>query len=422
MLKKAVVFLVALSFAASVRAGGYEDLLEEIRELRARIAELEQRVAQLQSQQQSEAERSRLQQELRAVSEALKGIEIGFSSSGLLLGTVGNDENDRIEPRDLREDRVDAGLKVSLELSKEVLEGGTLTVVLEGQQGGRTSERVPSWWGLEDIIGEYVDEPDLELSEVSYQQEFSNCFSLTLGKIDMGSFFDSNRYAGDEVSQFLSPGFVHSVAIDFPDSGPGLVGSWHPSGGLYLLMGLADSDWSGIGRKPFIMAEAGFGVTVKGLEGSYRLYGWWQKKRRDEATGWDGSKEDGWGVGMSLDQELAEGVGGFLRVGYQNEDLYEFSWAWSLGFEIGGMHWGRDEDALGLAFGMAHLSDEYEDYCAQRGETWIEEDEGHLEAYYRFQVSEHLHLSPDLQVLWNAQGDERFDPVLVLGLRGHLEL
>jgi len=37
------------------------------------------------------------------------------------------------------------------------------------------------------------------------------------------------------------------------------------------------------------------------------------------------------------------------------------------------------------------------------------------------QINDHLSLSPDLQVIWNAQGDDRFDPVTVLGLRGNLE-
>ena len=120
---------------------------------------------------------------------------------------------------------------------------------------------------------------------------------------------------------------------------------------------------------------------------------------------------------MSADQALAEGLLVFARVGYQNEELYEFAWAWSLGAEFGGCYWGRDEDALGVAFGMAVISDDYKAVS----DPWISEDEAHLELYYRLQINDHLSLSPDLQVIWNAQGDDRFEPVTVLGVRGNLE-
>jgi len=55
------------------------------------------------------------------------------------------------------------------------------------------------------------------------------------------------------------------------------------------------------------------------------------------------------------------------------------------------------------------------------GEPWVRKDEGHLELFYRFQLNENLSVSPDLQVLWWAQGDERLDPVTVIGVRGNLE-
>ena len=54
-------------------------------------------------------------------------------------------------------------------------------------------------------------------------------------------------------------------------------------------------------------------------------------------------------------------------------------------------------------------------------EPWFKKDESHLELYYRFQLNDHISISPDLQVIRNAQGDARFDPVTVIGVRGGLD-
>jgi len=67
------------------------------------------------------------------------------------------------------------------------------------------------------------------------------------------------------------------------------------------------------------------------------------------------------------------------------------------------------------------ISDEYKAFQRFSGEPWFRKNESHLELYYRFQLNDHIAISPDLQVLWNAQGDARFGPVTVIGIRGTLE-
>ncbi len=417
----AVIFTLVFS-ASFCWAGEREELLRELEFLKGKIEQLERRISELEAKG-AEAQKGteEVRKELKVISEALKGMEFGFSATGLALGTVGNGENDELEPTELRKDRVDGAGKISFEVSKEVLEGGRATAVLEAVQGGRTSERVPCWWGVEDVVGGYEEDPKVSLSELWYEQElFDGRLIFTLGKIDLSAYFDANEVAGDETSQFLSPGFVHSVAIEFPDdNGPGVRLQFIPSElwDLSFGWGEADADWDELGKEPFLMGEVAFHPKFRGLQGNYRFYGWYREKRGDEARGWKGDDEEGWGFGLSADQAVAEGLSVFVRVGYQNEELYEFDWAWSLGAELGGCYWGREEDALGVAFGMALLSEDYEDVS----DPWISEDEAHLELYYRLQINDHLSLSPDLQVIWNAQGDDRFDPVTVLGLRGTVE-
>lgn len=418
-----MVVVLSLVFGASFCwATEREELLRELQLLKTELERLEKRLSKLEAKSaEAQRESAEIREELEALSQALKGMEFSLSATALALGTVGNDRNEELEPTELRKDRVDGAIRVSLEVSKEVLKGGRATAVLEAVQGGRTSERIPCWWGVEDVVGGYEEDPKVSLAEFWYEQElFDGKLVLTVGKIDLSAYFDSNEVAGDETSQFLSPGFVHSLAIEFPDdNGPGVRFQLIPSELWDLSLGWAeaDADWDELGRKPFLMGEVALHPRLGDRQGNYRFYAWYREKKAEEAKGWKGDEEDGWGLGLSVDQELAEGLSVFARVGYQNEELYEFAWAWSLGVELGGVHWGRDEDAVGVAFGMALISDDYKAVS----DPWIKKDEAHLELYYRLQIGDHLSLSPDLQVIWNAQGDDRFKPVTVLGLRGNLE-
>ena len=144
----AVIFTLVFS-ASLCWAGEREELLRELEFLKGKIEQLERRISELEAKG-AEAQKGteEVRKELKVISEALKGMEFGFSATGLALGTVGNGENDELEPTELRHDRVDGAGKISFEVSKEVLDGGRATAVLEAVQGGRTSERVPCWWGF----------------------------------------------------------------------------------------------------------------------------------------------------------------------------------------------------------------------------------------------------------------------------------
>ena len=69
---------------------------------------------------------------------------------------------------------------------------------------------------------------------------------------------------------------------------------------------------------------------------------------------------------------------------------------------------------LGMAFGMALLSDDYEDILANS------ENESHFEAYYRLFVNEHLSITPDFQFMDNGGGDGDSGTVWLGAVRGQL--
>ncbi len=92
---------------------------------------------------------------------------------------------------------------------------------------------------------------------------------------------------------------------------------------------------NGFSTSPFVAAQGTFKPAWAGLEGSYRVYGWAQTYNHSKIAG-EGS-EEGWGVGLSLDQKIRENVGLFGRFGYQNEDVYEVPWFWSAGTSLKGL-------------------------------------------------------------------------------------
>lgn len=47
-------------------------------------------------------------------------------------------------------------------------------------------------------------------------------------------------------------------------------------------------------------------------------------------------------------------------------------------------------------------------------------DEGHMEVYYKFGISDHITLTPDLQVVNNAGGDADNDTITVYGVRAQM--
>ncbi len=446
MIPVVLLVCIALTLVPCAGAGERDDLLQELRLLKERIEQLETKIKEFEEESsqahedkkaegqkeqsgESQEEEKKLRKETVAVLEALKGIEIEFSASGVVQGSVDNHKNRGIPSDRDREDRVDGFLSADLAISKKIGDHGLAMVILSGAYGDGLDPRVPSWWG---INGDAEGEQRVYLKQLWYEHElFEEQLIFTLGKVDLTWYFDTNEAANCEVSQFLSPGFINSVAVEFPDdNGSGVRITVAPLDLVDISFGWGegDADWNELGHRSFFIGEVGLHPQLTRLGGNYRLYGWFRRHHRDEGfVRWDDQRKgisnsrNGWGLGFSLDQAVTPQITLFARLGYQDEKVYEFAWAWSLGAEVRGGYWCRETDALGIAYGMAMISDDYKAFQRFSGEPWFRKNESHLELYYRFQLNDHISISPDIQVLWNAQGDARFDPVTIIGVRGTLE-
>jgi len=315
------------------------------------------------------------------------------------------------------------GFVADLELGFSALESGEMTVRIHAGEGDGADRDLEAEGGLfADVNTINDDNPGddgVRLLDVFYTQTFlDGKLSLSVGKTEPLGFIDDNAFANDEYAQFVGKPFVNNPVLDSENEYAPLVAlcaapteAWAVTVVLQSSSRpLLDEDqqkgsFERVFDKPFVAAQAAFKPAPAGLEGDYRIYGWAQTYDHPRIAG-EGS-EEGWGIGLSLDQRIHEKVGLFGRFGYQNEDVYEVPWFWSAGANLKGLLPAREEDEWGL--GIAGL----------KANEDLEEDgmELHLETYWRFCFGEHLAVTPDLQYVVSPLGDEGNDGLVTGTLR-----
>jgi len=320
----------------------------------------------------------------------------------------------------------DGSYSVDLEFEKDFDSKGKAFVHLEtGDGAGVTDELL-----LFSNVNADADDSDnaLAVTEAWYEHYFnSGAVTLTFGRIDVSSYIDTNEYANDETANFLADIFKSSPVIEFPDDNSAAVRLAYvvsDSIELEVVAADGDADFEDIFDDTFLAVQVNFKPRFISRDGNYRVYSWQNNKRH---TKWDDASKDnekGNGFGVSIDQQLTNNLAGFARYSQQNGEVYpegaDFTLvsAWSLGVNISGTFWGRGEDVLGVAYGVVVPSDKYKDAGGLEGKN-----EGHIEAYYNFRVSENISLSPDIQFITNpyggdaANGDE---DIFVAGLRAQV--
>lgn len=338
------------------------------------------------------------------------GLNIAGGVTVVAQGSSGNDDNNAADG-----DVTDGSYSADLEISAPIADKGEAFLHVEAGEGtGLEGDEITSFWGVNGDAGD--SSARLEVTEAWYEHRFmDDKLAFTVGKLDLSNYFDGNEVANNETVQFLSGGFVNNIAIEFPGNSGGTRLTLSPNELLdcSIAWQSGDGDWEDILDNSFYMAEVDVKPTFGELQGNYRFYGWTNQTDHTKISTSAGD-DAGWGVGVSLDQQLTEAVTFFARLGYQDEDLYNFDIAWSAGFSVAGSLWDRENDAFGIAYGMALLSDDFENTLPNP------EDEDHFEAYYSFYVNEHLAITPDIQVMNNASGDGDFDTVWLGAVRGQL--
>ena len=252
-------------------------------------------------------------------------------------------------------------------------------------------------------------EPEsIHLLEAKADLSIMNGVSLSLGHLDLTGYFDTNKFANDEKTQFLAYLFTNNISVDWGGDlnfyGPGAVLSFQPLASLNLLFGGfdGDGDYKDILKNPFLIGELGLTLSIP-RERNIRIYFWTKRVRRALGAVEKGGNS---GLGVSLDYEFPP-LGLFSRIGFQDKDVSEIFGSFSFGALWNGP-FGRGDDSIGLGIGINLPSN---------GDL---KPERYLEAFYRISLSEKISITPDIQAIVSPAGGDGM--ALVVGIRGRFEM
>jgi carbohydrate-selective porin OprB len=402
----------------------YNDVMKEIggangagtQKVEERVNKVEEKTADVENKQAEKDEHAHAGDRLAHLEEmsnkSLGNLTIGGFMTTVGQGAINNNGGGG------REDVIDGTFKADFTVEAKTSENGKLFVDFEGGAGQGVQRTLTTLWGVNEAASD--SSSHAFILEAWYEHLFfDKMLTFTIGKMDFTKYFDTNAVAGDETAQFLATGFKKNIAVEFPANGPGSRLTLSPNELVSISLGWQNgsSSWEDIAEGSFVIGELDIKPKIGELQGNYRFYGW--TNGTDHAR-WDhpeNTKEDGWGAGASIDQQLTKSLTVFGRAGYESPDVYMAKLAWSAGLGISGDLWQRDKDMLGLAYGMAHLSGGYEDTLRAQGIS--PEAERHVEVFYRISVNDHVAISPDIQYITNAMGDGSRDDAWVLGVRAH---
>jgi porin len=200
------------------------------------------------------------------------------------------------------------------------------------------------------------------LQELWYKRTFNLpgnfTFKATLGIIDGTAFIDDNRFANDEITQFMNEAFVNNPLANIVsyDYGGALE---LEKGPFYLrILGMQSKTEESENRRfhrknyNYYALQLGYKLESALGEGNYRIYGFTTSKKFPDWEEENKKALKGWGV--SFDQDIIkERLGIFFRAGFQDDSArVDYKRMYSLGLEYKCKVFNR---ALTFGAGYAYL-------------------------------------------------------------------
>ena len=427
-----------------------ETLLKEIRELKnvvtqqaKKINELESRVSAQESKAQtagapvevSEIDKKideRLSQKAPAY-QLMEGLSLSLGTTTVLQSAHNVNGKDQLSNK---EDSTAGSIQTDITLNKKFGDYGEGFVYITAGQGAGLDSKLRSF---NKVNYDADNDQYVKLSEAWYEFYFKQMSGvLAFGKLDPTKYIDTNSYANDETTQFLSRLFRNSPVVEFPDNSLGVHFGASPleffDFNLIAIDTKTEGDSAGqdIFDAMFVGSQLNFKPKFFGKDGNYRFYAWENGSNHTKWTDAAKDKENSYGYGLSFDQELTDITGLFLRYGWQDPKVYSpqddpsdnlsLAQSWSIGPQFKGTVWGRPDDVTAVGFGQIMPSSDYKKYKDPAG-SLLAKTENCLEWYYNYKVNDHFSLSPDLQVIWQPYGKDAEHgrgTIVVGGLRGQM--
>lgn len=219
---------------------------------------------------------------------------------------------------------------------------------------------------------------------------------VTIGIIDGTDYLGLNSYANDEYTQFMNAALTNAPNVFIPSYDIGsavewLHGPWSFNG---VLMDISEN--SSGNEYIFYGLQAGYHTNNRFGAGNFRLISTGANSKFPDPE--NQQLENRNSLLISFDQEFGHTFGGWTRVGWQSQEAaVDYSTIYSGGIDIKGTDWGRTHDNIGLGF--AYLDGANTDIDNSRI----------FEAYYRWQISDSVGLTADIQFL-NDRTNTANDP------------
>lgn len=236
----------------------------------------------------------------------------------------------------------------------------------------------------------------------------SQKIQFIIGKIDLTNYFDRNRVANDETSQFITGGLVNNLVLGNAPNGPGMALLYDSHKGFGLSVGAQSATGNGINstEEPFSISE--IVLRFRLLQGHLGNARFWVTRNGRTV----GENRDDYSIGTSIDQELGSKAILFGRVGRSiKKEQARDPHFWSAGMMLHNFIGGRRRDKFGLA---------YSHFLTPVGAGLTAETESIGECYYSIFLSDHLNLSPISQYIFHSAGSSEGaaqSNILILGLR-----
>ncbi len=242
-----------------------------------------------------------------------------------------------------------------------------------------------------------VQQNDLSLREAWLMTEFwDQKLSLTIGRVDLTNYFDSNAAANDETTQFLSDALVNNPALGLSENGAGMALVYDPKGTFALKVGYQQSTdaATNLSDSLYQLVEMDYRANPFHMgEGHYRV--WYRKDNTGNSLN---------AYGISFDQKLTASTTVFTRYGANDvdgdseEDIH-----YSAGVQFNNGAGFNPGDAWGIGYAASDLANKDEEQL--------------LESYYNLRIAEKLQLSFHLAYLAEKTAGKETISYVVPGTR-----
>jgi high affinity Mn2+ porin len=310
--------------------------------------------------------------------------------------------------------------------------------------------------------GTYYEAPDANQLR-GYRP--SSRITISAGKFAISDFYDNNKYAHDPRVQFLNWSLMSNAAWDYPANTRGYTSgivvelvkpSWAVRISSVVVPKMANGpkmDWK-INKAHSETFELEKNWLLNKLPGTVRILVFHTlsqapsyRQTLDEVKRGDSSSLDVYtgdrewknygglkvGFGLNAEQDFTTDIGIFVRTSWN--DGKTATWAYteidrssSLGVNIKGSSWKRENDNIGIAGVLNGISPDHRAFLNAGLYGFIIGDgrlnygkEGILEVYYRAQLAKTLWATIDYQFINNPAYNRDRGPVNVFGVRAHVE-